>query len=141
MSTTLMPYLFYSGRCEEAIAFYQQALGAERGMQMRFRESPDAVPDGMLEPGFENKIMHAELNVCGTKLLLSDGCDSKTRFSGFSLALSVPTEAEAHRLFNGLAQGGQVTMPLMKTFWSPCYGMVTDKFNVSWMVMVPGQAP
>lgn len=129
-------YLFFSGRCEEALEFYKRALGAKVGMVMRFSESPDPVPDGMLQPGFENKIMHAEFSVGNTKIMASDGCDGKSMFEGFRLALSVATEADAQRAFNALAEGGAVDMPLSPTFWSPCYGMVTDRFEVAWMVMV-----
>jgi len=139
MSTTaITPYLFYSGRCEEALNFYHEKLGAQIEMTMRFNESPDPTPPGMLESGFENKIMHSSFTIGGARLMASDGCDSQSNFDGFRLALTVATEAEAHQAFNALADGGTVQMPLTKTFWSPCYGMVTDKFNVGWMVMVPG---
>ena len=133
------PYLFFSGRCEEALEFYKNALGATVSMMMRFNESPDAVPDGMLQPGFENKIMHAEFRVGSFTVMASDGCDDKSTFGGFRLALSVPSAADADRVFTALAEGGKVDMPLGPTFWSPQYGMVTDKFSVGWMVMVPGQ--
>lgn len=133
---TVQPYLFYSGRCEEALEFYQQALGAKVVMKMRFNESPDAVPDGMLQAGFEEKIMHASFTIGKMTIMASDGCDDKSKFDGFRLALSVSTESAADSAFNALAESGKVDMPLMKTFWSPCYGMVTDKFNVDWMVMV-----
>ena len=136
---TVQPYLFFSGRCEEALEFYKTALHAKVGMVLRFNESPDPVPPGMLQPGFESKIMHSEFQVGGMTLMASDGCDDKSRFDGFRLALSVPTEADADRAFNALADGGNVDMPLMKTFWSPRYGMVTDKFGVGWMVMVRGE--
>lgn len=138
-STTITPYLFFSGRCEEALAFYAKALGAEVEMKMLFNESPEPPPPGMLQAGFEDKVMHASVHVRGARFMASDGCDDKSRFDGFRLALSVPTEAEAHRAFDALAEGGSVQMPLCKTFWSPCYGMVTDRFNVGWMVMVPGE--
>jgi len=105
-------------------------------MKMRFSKSPDAVPDGMLQVGFENKIMHASFTIGKMTIMASDGCDDKSKFEGFRLALSVPTEAVADSAFNALADGGKVDMPLMKTFWSPRYGMVTDKFGVGWMVMV-----
>jgi len=136
---TVQPYLFFSGRCEEALEFYKTALHAKVGMVLRFNESPDPVPPGMLQPGFESKIMHSEFQVGGMTLMASDGCDDKSRFDGFRLALSVPTEADADRAFNALADGGNVDMPLVKTFWSPRYGMVTDKFGVGWMVMVRGE--
>lgn len=140
MSTRIQPYLMFAGRCEEALDFYRSALGATVEMMMRFNQSPEPLPPGILEPGFESKIMHSQFNVAGTTIMASDGCDSKSKFDGFSLALSVPTEAAADQTFNALAEGGQVTMPLSKTFWSPRYGMVTDKFGVAWMVMVSNQA-
>jgi uncharacterized glyoxalase superfamily protein PhnB len=135
------PYLFFGGRCAEALEFYHQALGATVTMSMRFNESPAPIPDGMLQPGFEDKIMHAEFRVGSFTVMASDGCDDKSNFSGFRLALSVPTEADADRAFAALANGGKIDMPLGPTFWSPRYGMVTDKFNVGWMVMVPGPQP
>ena len=141
MSTTITPYLFFSGRCEEALKFYQQALGAQIDMIMRFNESPEPTPTGMLQAGFEEKVMHASFHVGKVRLMASDGCDDNSRFDGFRLAFGAPTEAEAHKVFNALAEGGTIQMPLCKTFWSPCYGMVTDQFNVAWMVMVPGELP
>lgn len=137
MTTTLIqPYLFYGGRCEEAIAFYRQALGAQVEMLMRHSESPDPHSPGMLAPGFEQKVMHATIRIGGAVLMLSDGCDDQSRFDGFRLSLALPTEAEAQQAFAGLAEGGQVQLPLGKTFWSPCFGMVTDRFGVGWMVTV-----
>jgi len=142
MSTTksnpvLEPYLFFEGRCEEALEFYRHALGAEVAMLMRYNESPEPPQPGSLAPGSENKIMHASLRIGQTLLMLSDGrCAGKPNFQGFALSLGVPTEAEAERLFAGLADGGQVQMPLAKTFFSPRFGMVTDRFGVSWMVRV-----
>ncbi|MCC6507671.1 MAG: VOC family protein [Pirellulaceae bacterium] len=135
-SSRITPYLFFSGRCEEALDFYQHALGAKIGMVMRFDESPSPPPEGMLQPGFEKKIMHADFTVGRMQIMASDGCDDKSKFEGFRLALSLPTEADARRAFDALAEGGAIDMPLTATFWSPCYGMVTDKFNVGWMVMV-----
>lgn len=139
INTTIQPYLFFGGRCEEAINFYKKALGAELEMLMRYKESPDSPPPGMLQAGFEDKVMHAELRIGEAVLMASDGCDDKSRFDGFRLALSLPTEAEAQRAFAGLADGGEVQMPLTKTFWSPCFGMVTDLFGVGWMVMVAAE--
>lgn len=138
-TATLQPYLFFGGRCEEAINFYKKALGAELGMLMRHKESPEAPPPGMLQAGFEEKVMHAELRIGGAVLMASDGCDDKSRFDGFRLSLSLPTEADAQRAFAGLADGGEVQMPLTKTFWSSCFGMVTDRFGVGWMVMVAAE--
>ncbi len=130
------PYLFFGGRCDEALAFYRTALGATVGMVMRFSDSPEPMPPGVLQPGFEHKVMHSSFVVGGTTIMASDGCGEGSAFSGFSLALSVSTEAEADRAFAALADGGKVTMPLARTFWSPRYGMVTDRFGVLWMVMV-----
>jgi PhnB protein len=139
--STINPYLFFSGRCEEALDFYQQHLGARLGMLMRFNQSPDPVPEGMLAEGFADKIMHAELRIGDLTIFASDGCDTSSTFGGFSLALTVPTAEDAHRVFDALAQQGKVNMPLDKTFWSPLYGQVTDRFGVAWMVMLPGEVP
>lgn len=139
--SSLTPYLFFGGRCEEALEFYKTALNATVGCVIRFSESPDPTPEGMLQPGFENKVMHAEFHIGKISVMVSDGCDESSTFSGFRLALTVPTEADADRVFDALAEGGSVDMPLTKTFWSPRYGMVTDRFNVGWMVMVPGEQP
>lgn len=141
MNQSITPYLFYSGRCEEALEFYRSALGAEIEMVMRFNESPDPTPPGILQEGFEKKVMHASFVVGGCRMMASDGCDDKSKFDGFRLALTVKDEAAAHKAFDALAAGGNVDMPLEKTFWSPCYGMVTDRFHVGWMVMVPGEEP
>ena len=138
-TTTITPYLFFGGRCEEALNFYSEALGAQTDMFMRFDESPEPTPPGMLQAGFEKKVMHAQFRVGDVSVMASDGCDDQSKFDGFRLAMAVPTEAEAQKAFQSLAAGGSVQMPLSKTFWSPCYGMVTDKFNVGWMVMVPGE--
>ena len=123
---------------DEALAFYRDALGAEVDMLMRFDQSPQAPPPGMLQPGFETKVMHASFRVRGARLMASDGCNDRSTFDGFRLNLAVPSEADARRAFEALAAGGTVQMPLTKTFWSPCYGMVTERFGVGWMVMVPG---
>ena len=136
--TAITPYLTFGGRCEEALAFYRDALGAEVEMLMRFDESPEPPPPGMLQAGFERKVMHASFRVRGVRLMASDGCDDRSKFDGFRLNLQVPTEADARRAFEGLAAGGTVQMPLTKTFWAPLYGMVTDRFGIGWMVMVPG---
>jgi PhnB protein len=135
-NATLQPYLFFGGRCEEAISFYQKVLGAKLEMLMRHKESPEPPPPGMLQTGFAEKVMHAELRIGGAVLMVSDGCDDKLRFDGFRLSLTLPPEADAQRAFAGLAEGGEVQMPLTKTFWSPCFGMVTDRFGLGWMVTV-----
>jgi PhnB protein len=131
------PYLFFEGRCEEAIEFYRRALGAGVNMLMRFKDSPEPPQPGCVSPGSENKVMHANLRIGGTTMMASDGrCTGKLNFQGFSLSLSVSTEAEAERLFTALADGGQVQMPLARTFFSPRFGMVADRFGVLWMVIV-----
>ena len=135
-NTSIQPYLFFGGRCEEAIEFYTQALGAQLEMLMRHRDSPDPHPPGLLQPGFEDKVMHASLRIGEAVIMASDGCDDKTRFDGFRLSLALPTEEGARRAFAGLSDGGTVQMPLTKTFWSPCFGMVTDRFGVGWMITV-----
>ena len=132
----VQPYLFFDGRCEEAIEFYKRALGAEVLALMRFRESPDPPPPGMLAPGSEDKVMHASLRIGETEVMASDGrCAGEPAFQGVSLSLSVAGEAEADRLFGALAEGGQVQMPIGRTFFSPRFGMVADRFGVSWMVV------
>jgi PhnB protein len=131
---TVQPYLFFDGRCEEAIEFYRSTLDAEVAMLSRFKDSPDP---NACAPGTENKVMHASLRIGDTTLMASDGqCQGKSKFEGFSLSLTVRDEAEAERLFASLADGGQVQMPLAKTFFSPRFGMVADRFGVSWMVFV-----
>lgn len=137
--STVQNYLFFGGKCEEALEFYRHALDARLGMMLRFSESPEPVPADMLPEGFGHKIMHSEFTVGNTTIMASDGCEEISDFSGFSLALSVADEKAAHRFFNALAKGGAVRMPLGRTFWSPCYGQVTDKFGVHWMVMVPAE--
>jgi PhnB protein len=130
-------YLFFNGRCEEAIEFYKKILGAEVTMLVRFKDSPEPPQPGMVPPGSENKIMHASFRIGDTTLMASDGhCTGQTNFQGFSESLTVANEAEADGKFAALAEGGQVQMPLTKTFWSPRFGMVIDQFGVGWMVSV-----
>jgi PhnB protein len=139
MSTTksvIEPYLFFNGRCEEAVKFYQKALGAEVQMMMRYKESPQPTPPGMTPPDWGDKIMHASMKIGSTVVMASDGCGDGKGFEGFSLSISVNTEPEAKRIFDALSEGGAVRMPLAKTFWSPCFGMTQDKFGIAWMVSV-----
>jgi PhnB protein len=132
----LEPYLFFDGRCEEAIEFYKRALGAQVGYLMRFKESPDPPPPGMVPPGSENKVMHAELKIGDATMMVSDGnCGGRPTFQGFSLSLGASDDAHAQRLFAALAEGGQVTMPLGRTFFASSFGMVADRFGVPWMVI------
>jgi len=130
------PYLFFNGRCEEAVKFYQQALGAELQFMMRYKESPEPLPPGMTPPNWGDKVMHASLKIGLTIVMVSDGCSEGAKFDGFSLSISVNTEAEARNIYAALSAGGQAKMPLAKTFWSPCFGMLEDKFGVGWMVSV-----
>ncbi len=131
-------YLFFDGRCEEALEFYRNALGAEVTMLMRFKESPEPPKEGCaLPPGSEDKVMHSEFRIGDTTVMASDGrCEGQPNFQGFGLALRAPDEAKAEQFFHALADGGQVQMPLAKTFFSPRFGMVADRFGVSWMVYV-----
>jgi PhnB protein len=133
----VQPYLFFDGRCEEAVEFYRSALGAEVTMLMRFKDSPEPLEPGMVPPGAGDKVMHVSFRIGETTVLASDGrCEGRPSFQGFSLSLTVPNEAEAERLFASLAEGGQVQMPLTKTFFSSRFGMVADRFGVSWMIYV-----
>lgn len=131
------PYLFFEGRCEEAVEFYREALGAQVVMLMRYKDSPEPPPPGTLPPGSENKVMHASLRIGDTTVMASDGfAAGRSSFQGFSLSITVPDEAQAEKVFTALADGGHVQMPLGKTFWSPRFGMATDRFGVGWMVNV-----
>jgi PhnB protein len=133
----IQPYLFFEGRCEEAIEFYKKALGAEVTMLMRYKDSPEPPKPGMIPPGSENKVMHSSLRIGEATVMASDGrCQGRTSFQGFSLCLTVRNEAEADRAFAALADGGKVQSPMTKTFFSPRFGMVADRFGVSWMVYV-----
>ncbi len=134
---SLNNYLFFSGRCEEALNYYVQHVGAKIDLLMRFSDSPEPIPEDMLAAGFEDKVMHCEFTLGGAKVFASDGCNDGTTLSGFSLALTVATAQDAQRVFAALSENGQVTMPLAETFWSPLYGQVTDQFGMAWMVMLP----
>ena len=133
----IQSYLFFNGRCEEAVDFYKQALGAQVEMLMRFSEASDPPPPDMVQADWGNKVMHCAFKVGNTSVMASDGCGSDgAGFKGFSLSLSVADEAAAQKAFAALGEGGQVQMPLGKTFWSPCFGMLTDRFGIGWMVGV-----
>jgi PhnB protein len=139
----VQPYLMFDGRCEEAIEFYERALGAEVEMLMRFKDSPEPPPPGMLPPGTESKVMHACFRIGDTAVMASDGCHctGKPTFAGVSLSLTVASEDEAERTFAALSDGGRVEMGLAKTFFSARFGMVADRFGVSWMVVVTPVVP
>ena len=134
----VQPYLFFDGRCEEAIEFYKKTLGAKVDMLMRFKDSPD---QSMVKPESKDKVMHSTIRIGNSILMASDGeCKGQGKFTGFSLSLTPSTEADAKRIFTALSEGGTVRMPLTKTFFSPCFGMLADKFGIGWMIMVPGNA-
>jgi PhnB protein len=129
----IQPYLYFNGRAEEAIEFYKSALGAKVNMLMRFKEAPD---QSMISSGSENKVMHAYINIGETGVLISDGRNTgKTNFDGFALTITTKTVAEADKLFAALVDGGKVTMPQAKTFFSPRFGMLADQFGVNWIVL------
>jgi len=133
----VQPYLQFDGRCEEAIEFYKRTFGAEVTTLMRFKDCPEPMAPGMVPPGSEEKVMHAAFRIGDTTVMASDGrCLGKLTFQGISLSLTVKDEAEAERLFAALGKDGQVQMPLTKTFFSPRFGMVADRFGVWWMIVV-----
>jgi PhnB protein len=136
----VQPYLFFEGRCEEALNFYKTAVGAEISMLMRYKESPD--PQSC-PPGAAEKVMHASLRIGDGVVMASDGrCDGQPSFKGFALSLPARNPAEAEKFFNALADGGRVEMPLTKTFFAESFGMLADRFGVMWMVMVePAPSP
>ena len=133
----VQPYLFFDGRCEEAVAFYTKTLGVEVTMLLRFKDSPEPPQPGMVPPGAEDKVMHMSIRIGETTVLASDGrCLGQPNFQGFALSLTVPDAAEAERLFTALADGGQAQMPLTTTFFAARFGMVADRFGVVWMLSV-----
>jgi PhnB protein len=134
----VQPYLNFNGRAQEAIDFYRRAIGAEVTMLMHFKDCPDPQQSSMISPENKDKVMHAALKIGDSSVFASDGrCTGSANFQGFTLALNAKDEAEAKRLFGALADGGEVQMPLAKTFFSPSFGMVADRFGVAWMVLVP----
>jgi PhnB protein len=137
----VQPYLFFDGKCEEALDFYKQALGAKVDMLMRFGESPEKPPAGTMPPGSDNKVMHASFHVGDAQIMASDGhCGGKPSFQGFGLSIDAKSDAEAEKLFGALSKGGQVQQPLTKTFFASKFGMVSDKFGVMWMVIAEAHA-
>ncbi len=136
-SNKVQPYLFFDGRCEEALEFYKTTLGAKVGMMMRFKENPE---QGEAHSQNGDKIMHSAFTIGNTLIMASDGyAKGQPEFKGFSLSVSAKDEADAKRMFDALGAGGKITQPLIKTFFSPAFGMVNDKFGMSWMVLVPGE--
>jgi len=139
MQTQIQPYLFFEGRTEEALEFYKKTLGAKVEMMMKFKDNPEPNPE-MCPPGSGEKVMHSCFRIGQASVMASDGmCSGKPHFGGFSLSLEAPDEKEAKRMFAALGEGGTVQMPLGKTFFSPAFGMVADRFGVSWMVIVQPQ--
>jgi PhnB protein len=133
----VQPYLFFDGRCEEALEFYKAALGAQVTMLMRMKDSPEPHSRDGLPPGSENKVMHSSVRIGDTHFMASDGrCTGKPSFQGFSLSLTLTDEAQAEKVFAALAERGRIDMPLARTFWSPRFGMLTDRFGVAWMINV-----
>jgi len=133
----IQPYLFFDGSCEAALQFYQQAIGAEVQLLMRYKDAPDPPPPGMVAPGTENKVMHVTFRVGESLVMASDGhCGGKADFRGFALSLALPGPADVDRAYAALVEGGKVDMPLGKTFWSPRFGMLTDRLGVRWMLTV-----
>ncbi len=134
----ITPYLFFEGRAEEAMDFYVKALGATVTMRMRYSDSPEPA---MVPPGNENRIMHAEIRIAGEPLMISDGsCNNAPSFGGFAVSLPASDAAQAQQYFDALAEGGTVQMPIGPTFWSPAFGMLQDRFGVSWMIGVQAEA-
>ena len=129
-------YITFGGRCEEALEFYKKSIGAEVTGLLRWKDSPDKDMKG--PPGCEEKIMNASFRIGETELMADDGMGNETKaeFKGMALVIEVADDAEAKRVFTALGEGGNVTMPLAKTFWSSSFGMMTDKFGVPWMVNV-----
>jgi PhnB protein len=139
----VQPYLSFDGRCEEALEFYCKTLGAQIEMILRFKDSPEPCDPNMVPPGSENKVMHSSFRIGESVLMANDcGCSGSTpKVQGFSLSYSVPDAATVEKVFAALSEGGQVQMPLAKTFFSPLFGVVADRFGVSWMVLVtPSQS-
>lgn len=132
----VQPYLFFNGRCEEALKFYGQVLGAEVTMMMRFGESPDPQTKANMAPGTEDKIMHANVRIRDTQIMVSDGrCAGTSQFYGFALTLNAKDAADAEKLYTTLGEGGTPHAPLTETFFADKFGMMTDKFGVLWMIL------
>jgi len=139
----IQPYLFFEGRTEEALEFYKKALGAEVQMLMRYRDAPDGTakcPDGSAPPG--DKVMHSAALIGGSLVMASDGlCSGKPQFAGISLSFEAKDEADANKRFDALSAGGKVSQPVTETFFAKAFGMVTDKFGVSWMIITGAKQP
>ena len=136
----VQPYVFFDGKCEEALEFYKGAVGAKVDMLMRFKEAPPEAQANM-SPGSKEKVMHAAFKIGDTQILASDGeCHGKPAFQGFSLTINAANDAEADKVFGALGKGGKVTMPMTSTFFASRFGMLADKFGVNWMVLAEKKA-
>ena len=133
----IQPYLFFDGSCEQALQFYQRAVGAKVEMMMRYKESPDPHPPGMVPPNYGEKVMHSTVRIGDSFVMAADDCTGGAKAStGFALSLDLADAGTAKRYFDALADGGRVKLPITKTFWSPAFGMLVDRFGVNWMVGV-----
>ena len=131
----IQPYLFFDGSCEQALQFYQRTLGAKVELMMRYKDNPEPPPPGMVPPGYDDKVMHATVRIGDSTVMAADDCTGGSpKPQGYALSLNAADPAEAKRRFDALADGGEVTMPMQKTFWSPAFGMLRDRFGVHWMV-------
>jgi PhnB protein len=128
--------MHFNGCCEEALKFYGKVLGAEATFLMRYKDSPDPQSKACMAPGTEDKIMHANVKIRDTEIMMSDGqcLGELPKFDGVTLTLNV-SAAEADTIFNALSEGGKVQLPICETFFADKFGMVADKFNVPWMVL------
>ncbi|MFI5093961.1 MAG: VOC family protein [Candidatus Acidiferrales bacterium] len=129
----LNPYLLFNGQCEEAFKFYEKCLGGKIEMLSTFGDSPMAK---QVPPEWYGKVMHASLKLGDGMILMGSDPppDNYQVPQGFSVSLSVKDPAETERIFNELAQDGKVTMPIQKTFWSPRFGMLVDRFGIPWIL-------
>lgn len=135
---TIQPCLNFEGRCEEALDFYRHALGAEVTALLRYEDGPPVAEDAPLAPGFGAKVLHASFRVGGTTVVANDGrCTGRPAFDGFSLQIAAPDGVGAGRIFAALGDGGRVRLPAVRTSLTPVFGVVTDRFGVSWTVVAP----
>lgn len=131
----LEPYIFYYGKCEEALEFYKRAIGGDFEVS-RYENSPMAE---QVPPDFRNKVMHGNFKGAGFSFMASDGRPGKTidpDAGNISLSLATKDESEGRRVFDALAEGGTVDMPLSQAFWGGLFGMLTDRFGIEWMVTI-----
>lgn len=136
----IQPYVFFDGRCEDALRFYADTLGAEVLFKMQYKDAPPEA-NRPADPKSDDKVMHASVRIGESTVMMSDDCMSPQVIrSGFSLSVTADSLAEGEKLFNALAEGGKVNLPWQATFWSKGFGMLTDQFGVNWMVTIPDGA-